>query len=231
MNKIITQASLVIGLLAFSTAYAETNSKYALTAKIGTLGLGADLTYGMTDTLNARFSVNGGSISADGEEDGINYKGDLDLLSGGALVDYHPFTSNFRLSAGLFANKNELNLDASGSNSAIIGARSYDLSNANLNTQVGFNSLAPYLGIGWGNGVKKGSQWRFSVDAGVLFQGSPEAKFTASGTVDGGAGIGVINVDNPLFQDDIDQEEQNLNDELKDFKALPVISLGTSYRF
>ncbi|HHL19506.1 MAG TPA: hypothetical protein ENJ33_07205 [Thiothrix sp.] len=229
MNKIITQASLVIGLLAFSTAYAETNSKYALTAKIGTLGVGADLTYGMTDKLNARFSVNGGSISADGEEDGINYKGDLDLLSGGALVDYHPFISNFRLSAGLFANENEFNLDASGSNNAVIGARSYDLSNANLNTQIGFNSLAPYLGIGWGNAVKKGSQWRFSLDAGVLFQGSPEAKFTTSGTVDSGAGA--ISVNDSLFQNDLDQEEQNLNDELKDFKALPVISLGTSYRF
>jgi hypothetical protein len=231
MNKIITQASLVIGLLAFSTAYTETNSKYALTAKIGTLGLGADLTYGMNDKLNARFSINGGSISADGEEDGINYQGNLDLLSAGGLVDYHPFTSNFRLSAGLFANKNELNLDASGSNNAIIGATSYDLSNANLNTLVSFNHVAPYLGIGWGNAVKEGSQWRFSLDAGVLFQGSPEAKFTASGTVDGGAGIGVINVDSDLFQDDLDQEEQNLNDELKDFKALPVISLGTSYRF
>ncbi len=105
------------------------------------------------------------------------------------------------------------------------------MSDANLNTQVGFNSIAPYLGVGWGNAVKKGSQWRFSLDAGVLFQGSPEAKFTTSGTVDAGAGAGAISVNDPLFQNDIDKEEQNLNDELKDFKALPVISLGTSYRF
>jgi len=233
MNKIIIQASLVIGLLTFSTAYTETNSQYALTAKIGTLGLGADLTYGVSDKLNARFSVNGGSVSADGEEDGINYQGDLDLLSVGGLVDYHPFSSNFRLSAGLFANKNELNLDASGSSNALIGTTSYDLSQANLNTHVGFNRVAPYLGIGWGNAVKKGSQWRFSLDAGVLFQGSPKAKFTASGTVTSIAGTIDVNDSNlnALFQNDLDQEEQNLNDELKDFKALPVISLGTSYRF
>nr|CAA6829340.1 MAG: Unknown protein [uncultured Thiotrichaceae bacterium] len=65
-----------------------------------------------------------------------------------------------------------------------------------------------------------GSKWRFALDAGVLFQGSPSIKIAVTG-----ANVGAIQ------QSDIAEEEQNLNDDLEDFKACPVISAGVSYRF
>jgi len=234
MFKTIISVSAVASLLLINTVQAATpgNSQYAVTGKLGTLGIGADLTYRINNKLNARFNINGGSANADGEEEGVTYAGDLDAQTIGGLLDYHPRGGGFRLSAGLYHNSNELDLNATGSNSnALIGDKTYDLSNATLNTNVGFKSVAPYVGIGWGNAVKMGSKWSFSLDAGVLFQGAPDAKISATGTVDEVGGANSINVSDAIFQTELAKEEKELNDELKDFKAYPVISLGASYRF
>jgi hypothetical protein len=233
MQKNILSATLVVSLLLIHSAQADTNSQYAITGKVGTLGAGLDLTYHINKKLNARFNLNGASKSADGEEDGVNYTGNLDALTIGGLIDYHPMAGNFRLSAGLYNNQNEINLDATGSNdNAQVGDRSYNLTGATLNTNVGFKSVAPYLGLGWGNAVKTGSKWRFSFDAGVLFQGTPEAKITASGNaIDLATNTAVNLATDTQFQTELATEEQSLNDDLKDFKAYPVISLGVSYRF
>lgn len=220
MLKTSISVTTMAAVLLFNTSFAETpsDSQYAITGKVGTLGLGADLTYRINNKINARFNFNGGSVDADGEEDGINYTGNLEAQTIGGLVDYHPMASGLRISAGLYSNGNELDLNANGGN-AQIGDTNYDLSNTNLNTNVSFKSVAPYLGLGWGNAVKMGSKWRFALDAGVLFQGSPNAKITVTGN------------NANVSQADINEEEQNLNDDLKDFKAYPVISAGVSYRF
>ncbi len=238
MFKTVISTSVVASIFLMNTVQAATpdNSQYAVTGKLGTLGIGADLTYRINDKFNARLNINGGSVNADDAEDGIKYKGDFDVQTIGGLMDYHPMASGLRISVGIYNNGNELNLNATGSgnNNAEIGDRTYDITGANLATNVGFKSIAPYLGIGWGNAVKMGSKWRLSLDAGVLFQGTPEAKVTASGnaidTTNGG-NIPVNLATDPTFQAELIKEENNLNDELKDFKAYPVISLGVSYRF
>nr|CAA6829339.1 MAG: Unknown protein [uncultured Thiotrichaceae bacterium] len=151
MLETVISVSSLAGMLLLCTVQAETSSdsKFALTGKVGTLGLGADLTYRINNKVNARFNINGGSVDADGEEDGINYIGNLEAQTIGGMVDYHPMVSGFRISAGLYSNGNELDLNANGG-SAEIGGIDYDLTNTNLNTNVSFNSVAPYLGVGWG---------------------------------------------------------------------------------
>ncbi len=215
---------------------------FGITGKVSTLGLGADLTYGLMDKLNARFSINGGSLNADGENDGINYDGTLKLQSFGGILDFHPTGGGFRLSAGIYNNGNEIDLDATGANQdAEIGDITYDISDAKLNTKVSFKSTAPYLGIGWGNAVDKASKFSMTTDLGVLFQGAPVAKLTASGNVIPKSGIHTgpaIDLagssDAALeFQRELQKEEDNLNggDNLKKFKLFPVVSLGFNYRF
>ncbi len=205
---------------------------FGITAKVSTLGLGLDLTYGIMDKLNARFNINGGSLSADGEQDGINYKGNLNLQSVGGILDFHPMGGGFRLSAGLYNNANNMDVDATGVNNSDveIGGRRYDLSNATLNTKVSFKSTAPYIGIGWGNAADSSSKFSMTSDIGILFQGEPSAKLTTKGTVIDKQTGTVADVS--LLNSELAKEESNLNDsDLKKFKLLPVVSLGVNYRF
>lgn len=230
--KTVFCISAMTSVLAFSSVNA---ADVGITGKLGTLGLGVDLTLGINEKVNARLNLNGASFDADGEEDGVEYDGNLKGQTIGGLIDYHPAGNGFRLSAGFYHNGNELDLDSTGADNTnvMIGDRDYDLSNANLNTNVGFKSIAPYLGIGWGNAVDKKSKWSFSADLGVLFQGSPEAKLNAEGTaVDIETGLTVDVGSNAEFQTELSKEEDNLNNgDLESFEFFPVASIGASYRF
>jgi len=211
----------------------KTNAgNFGVSAKISTLGLGLDLTYGITDKLNGRFNINGGSLDASGEQDGINYDGNLELQSIGGILDYHPTGGEFRLSVGLYKNSNKIDVNSTGINNSDveIGGRRYDLSKATLNTNVGFKSTAPYIGLGWGNAVDSSSKFSITTDFGILFQGQPEVKLSTTGNViDKQTGT---KADVSVLNAELAKEEENLNDsDLKKFKLLPVISLGMNYRF
>jgi len=205
---------------------------FGLTAKVSTLGIGADLTYGIMDKLNARLNLNGGSLNVNNEFEGVNYDGKINLQSVGGLLDFHPTGGGFRLSAGIYNNSNNMDVDATGLNNSNveIGGRRYDLSNATLNTKVTFKSSAPYLGIGWGNAVDRESKFSLTTDLGILFQGEPSAKLSTKGTVkDVQTGTAA---DVSVLNSELAMEELKLNDgDLKKFKLLPVVSLGVNYRF
>ena len=232
-EKIIVASVLLasfVNVNAAEHAKVDQQSKYALTAKVGTLGAGLDLTYKINPKFNARINLNKASADYNEVEDGVTYTGDLDLFTVGALVDYHPFQNNFRMSAGLYKNNNEINASSTDADEAEIGGTVYDIEGT-LNSSISFKSIAPYIGIGWGNAVKRPNRWRISFDAGVLFQGKPEGKLSIGDeTTVRNSETGQLE-DIPDFEAELAQEEDNLNAELKDFKAYPAISLGVSYNF
>lgn len=210
MNKTIIQASLVTLLIMFPVAHAEINNQYSLSTKAGALSTGFDITYDINDKLNARFSVNNRLLhTSDYEADDDVYNDSYQPLGSGGMVDYHPFMSNFRLSAGLLSQDNGLDADALDNGRASIGGKTYRLGDINL------NQLSPYLGLGWQDAAKKDKQWHFSLDAGVLFQGRSKTKVSSS-TV------------SPVLVA-INNEPQNDHHNID--QALPMISLETSYRF
>jgi len=134
------------------------------------------------------------------------------------------------MSAGLYKNNNEINASSTDADEAEIGGTVYDIEGT-LNSSISFKSIAPYIGIGWGNAVKRPNRWRISFDAGVLFQGKPEGKLSIGDeTTVRNSETGQLE-DIPDFEAELAQEEDNLNAELKDFKAYPAISLGVSYNF
>lgn len=235
MKKIIIISCLSIlpltGFAEEKIAMPEEQSKFGITGKLGTLGAGIDLTFKVHSKFNARLNVNGGSASYDEVDDGIAYKGDLKLSSIGALLDYHPFGNGFRLSGGLYSNSNKIESSSTDAQNVDVGDINYDIVGT-LNSDVGFKSSAPYLGLGWGNAIKGYKNFNFSVDAGVLFQGSPNAQLSGTGTATPTAGGAAVDISNdPIFLAELEKEETNLNNDLKDFKYFPVISLGVSYNF
>jgi len=206
---------------------------YVVGLKVGTLGVGIDLSMPIADKVNVRFNVNGFTYSDTREEDGVDYDATLDLLTAGVLIDYFPIDeSRFRVSAGAYYNGNELtgSAVASAGNTVTIDNNTYNLSDiGSLDLDVTFDDFAPYVGLGWGSSVTK-SGWSFTIDVGVMYQNNPIIELTHGNCI-------LDDIGSPLscaqLQTDIDTEVTNLKaDYLKDeYKFYPVVMLGATYAF
>ena len=200
--------------------FEESAGRVGLTVKAGTLGGGLEATIGANDYLGFRFGANMLSAGSSISRDEGTIKMDMELLSYSALADLHVFGGGFRVSAGGLINKNKLKLTADLNKSVTLDGQEYSLSD--LNGQVTFGELAPYVGIGYGNAVGTDGHWHFACDFGVMFQGEP--KIAASATAS-----------DPSIQPIVDQalsrEVAKIQDDANAFKYYPVISVGVSYRF
>lgn len=229
MNKQIMVVGVVMGLaLELPAAPAKlagaaqegSAGGVGLTVKLGTLGGGLEATVGASDYLGFRLGANMMSAGPSIERDEGTIKTDLDWLSYGALVDLHVFGGGFRVTGGGLINKNKFKLSADLTESVTLDGKHYELSD--LNGQVTFGELAPYVGIGYGNAVGADGRWHFACDFGVMFQGEPkvEARATASDSRL-----------QPLVDEALKREVADIQDDANAFKYYPVISVGVSYRF
>jgi hypothetical protein len=214
--------------------------KYAVGLKVGTLGLGLDISRSITQKLNVRLSLNGASYSDSGTESDVEYDYDLTLGTAGLLLDYFPMDNEFRISAGAYYNANEFELTGKPAVAGTYNINGTTYTTADLgalNGLVEFDEVAPYIGIGWGNSTKKAG-WGFSVDVGVMYHGEPKVDLTATkgrGITDaeaagGAAAVAATTLWNNI-ETDVASEETELLNELNDYKIYPVISFGVTYTF
>jgi hypothetical protein len=208
----------------------KNNSGWAITPEVSTLGVGATVTKSLTSKLNARVALNTLSLDVGGyqkRQNEVAYDANLNLLNVSTLVDYHPFkNSGFRVSTGLVFNDNNVEGKAQINDGTVFEYDGNTYTNkdiASLKGKVSFpNNVAPYLGIGWGNAVKPGKRWGFSVNLGVIFAGSPQVDLEAN----------IVNESlRSQIVRDLEVEKKELEDELKPLSIYPVLSLGVSYHF
>lgn len=229
-SSLITRIALAVLLLtAVAIVSVDTNpaiagGRHAGTFKVGTLGVGAEYVTDMNARTNLKFGVNGFNYSYDSSEGGVDYDFDLKLFSVAALVDYHPSAGSFRLTGGLLFNGNKIEATGkpTGAATYTIGATTY--TSAQVGTLAGdieFKSVAPYIGIGFGNALSADGNTSFVFDLGVVFQGSPDVTLSADGLL----------ATNAAFMTDLKKEEQDLQSGIDSFEFYPVVSLGFSYRF
>lgn len=208
---------IVLGLAGLGLTTNAVAFDTAMTAKLGTLGLGVEGTFGLSENINARLGFNRYNYDTDESVSDIRYDFKLKLKTISLFADWHPFGSAFRVTAGIMSNGNELKGSSSSSTNVKIGNNTY---NVGLDAKLDFDSTAPYLGIGWGNAVAADKGWGFNVDLGVMFQGSGNVTLTPTGS---GASL----VDSA----DVSLEEQKFEDDIKGYKYYPVCSFGVSYKF
>ena len=219
--KSLILACFVISITIGSVAAEQ--GGVSLGVNVGTLGIGGDLTIGLAPKANIRIKANGFKYKYDTTQDDISYKFDLGLLSAMSVIDLHPTGGGFRLSGGLMLNKNKIDADAQPSTTYTIGNTSYAPNEVGTMTgKLDFKTIAPYAGLGWGNGVGEDKKLGFALDVGLAFQGSPKADLVATG--------GILSTD-ATFLANLEQEERNLENDVKSFKVFPVITFGLSYRF
>ncbi len=211
-----------IGLVCLTLSSAvPAQAGVGLTLKGGTLGIGVDGTVSLVPRLNARGNFNFFNYSFTGTQSDVKYKTDLKLKSFAVLIDLHPaLRSGFRLSGGLLFNRNKIEMKSDQiTGTYTIGSQTYTSNQVgSLNGGVDFKPNAPYLGLGWGNAT--GRRIGFALDLGVVFQGSPDVSLAATGPIASDAN----------FQQNMNQEVQNVEDDLKNFKYYPVVALGITFR-
>ncbi len=195
--------------------------------KLGTLGFGVEYAQPLNDYFNVRAGLNWLNWDYDTDIDDISYDGELALQSISVVADYHPFANGFRLTAGAFYNNNSLDVTAKPM------AGTYTINNVrypasaidSVSGEVSFNSIAPYIGLGWGRDIQSSSHWSFNFDLGLLYQGDPDPDLNGrcSAAMPGAACA--------QFQRNLAVEEQKLKDDAEDIKFYPVISFGVTYSF
>ncbi|MDD2700336.1 MAG: hypothetical protein PHH36_03765 [Sideroxydans sp.] len=223
MFKRTALAVLVLAALPMQANAAD--GMFRLDAHVSTLGGGLEIGAPLSERYTARLGFNTFKASGNTDSGGLNYTGDLKLSSVSAMMDWRPWNGVTHLTAGVIFNSNKLELNAAATAGTVYNINGFDYT-ANtgdaINTTVDFNKVSPYLGIGW-SGQPKKQGFSFSSDIGILFQGSPKATVTASGSWAGTGGKTVTDL--------VADAQSQLNSDLSNFKYYPVISFGIGYTF
>lgn len=202
MKTAFGRTAIALGALLTATATTPAAADIGLGARAGTLGLGVDLSYGFTPLFNVRVGLNRFNLGFDFDTDDGDYDADLELDSIHALLDFHPWGGGFRVTGGLLSNDNRIDADGT-------------VSGQDVSATIDFDSTAPYAGIGWGNATRGLLPISWSIDLGIVAQGSPKVDLRSS----------------TLPPPQVQQEEDDLEDELSSFDTYPVISAGVIFRF
>jgi hypothetical protein len=217
---VLLVASLMgAGAFAPSNADAQDRSGVAFSIQGGTMGPGAGLHFGLTNSL--RVQVRGAflpySTTRDIEDDQVDTQLDASLRLGGPEVrlDWHPFTSAFHLSAGALYNLSEVDGD-------IVPTSNYELDNGKtftpedigtMNATVSYSTpLSPYLGLGFGDELS--GQWSFMFELGAYYAGSPE-----------------VDMEGTKLIEPTERNEDVLEEGIESFQFVPHLAFGLSYQF
>ena len=225
--------AMVLGALAApaaladgSTASSSGSDSWDIGAKVSTLGVGVEVRRSFGDAFALRGVLNSYSYGVNEDVDDVAYEGDLDLQSAGLIADWHPAGSGFRISAGLLFNGNELKVDAEPSGGTFeFDGQTYTA--AEIGTAQGdadFNTLSPYLGMGFGRDFGSDSQFGVSLDVGVLFQGEPNFNLDVT------CGSAVPALRCTQLVDDVEAKRGQFEDDAKKLAFYPVLSLGFTVR-
>ena len=130
-----------------------------VSAKIGTPGVGVDVTIGVNERLSVRGTLNwfsyeyddiefddvddasDGAIPDEAEQVVDKITAELDLLSFGVLVDWHPWANGFRLTGGIMVNLNEASLSVEPGDTIEIDGTEYTL--LSLDGEISFIDHTP----------------------------------------------------------------------------------------
>jgi len=223
MNKSATKLVLLALCITFSGA---ANADFGVGVKAGTLGLGIEGRWSPLPWLDVRVGANQYDLDADGYQAGIDYNATLALDNYFLTGNFRFPLSPFRVTAGAYSNGNEMQMtsrDTGGLNFDIGGASFAAADVGSLQSVTSFSETAPYLGVGYDFEIfgKVG----LNFDFGVLWQDEPTVTLISTGIQNAPAQVQALLAPALLV------EQAELEDEMSDFKAWPVLSLSFVYNF
>ena len=196
--------------------------------KAGTLGVGFDLSTPINEWMSLRFNANGLNYSSD---DDLGYNGLLktdktyELQTFGLLVDYH--LAQLRLTTGVYINNNSIVdiVKPTATSGLYIDGINYNSTTiTQVDQTISFNTVSPYVGIGWGNNSYK-EGWNMTFDVGLLYHSDPQLELDL--TLNQNITLAEADAIRSHANEEIKVQEKNLSD----FPFYPVVMVGFSYSF
>lgn len=214
-------------------------SAIAVTAKVGVLGVGIDLSTPLSRKTNLRIGGNYFKYNDTLTTDGIQFQGNLKFASAQASIDWFPWGRSFHISPGaLVYNGNGLSANAS-----VPGGTSFTLDDNSFvssatdpvggNASVTFAKAAPMLTVGWGNPIpRNGRRFSFPIELGFAYVGDPTTSLTFTGTAcDAQYALCQPVSQNAEFQSSVSAERVRFQNNANDARFFPILSAGFSFRF
>ena len=191
-------------------------------ARLSTLGFGAEAGVKVLDRAGVRVGLNALSLSVDAEEEGNDYEFDIGLLTQSLLADFYFSRIGFRATAGVFANRNEVDMTAESQDGFELGDTVYPPDQVGtVAGGIDFDDINPYVGLGIDTSFGRDRGLGFVAELGALFQGSPKLTLSADGPI----------ASDPGFQAELESERESIEDDMSAYSVYPVVALGISYRF
>jgi hypothetical protein len=140
----------------------------------GTQGIGGEFSYLLYNNFVVR--ANGSHLSIDWNSKGDDEKLNVSGSFAGATIDFHPFQTGWRVSAGV--KYVDIEYNSSVSNRVTIGSMEYTSEQiGELKTLIrSHNPAAPYLGFGYdaSHYSREGAEFNLGLDIGALYTGEPD---------------------------------------------------------
>ncbi len=223
MNTALKSALFGIASVAstlVSPAFAQ-DARWSVGVTGGTLGVGPQVSFRPSPHFGVRANAGFLSVSRDEEVDDIDYDGELNLNSYGAMLDWFPTGGGLRISLGGRVNNTDIDLVGRPATSVSVGDTTYTPQQiGTLRGTVTTDDFAPLLTLGYGGTLAEG--FTIGAEIGVLWQGEPEiGDLRATGLL----------ASTPQLQTDIEREEREIEDELSDYDLWPILQVEFLYRF
>ena len=214
---------LATALLLGGNVMADDNLWFGV--KAGTLGIGLEASWRALPWFDVGIGANLYDYEDSGSQAGINYDATLALDTFYATASFRFPLSPFRMTVGAYSNGNEIELVSQPMGSYEIGDIPYSPDDVGtLRSTSSFDDFAPYLGAGFD--FELVGRLGISFDFGVLWQGDPIVTLTSDGN---------LATDPGPFGDEfraaLELERQQLESEVEDLKAYPVVSIGFHFNF
>ena len=137
-------------------------------------------------------------------------------------MDYHPFSSGWRVSAG--TRYVDIELQGVAKSGMSFGGVSYsanEIGNVTATIRNG-NPVAPYLGFGYNSShfSTDGAGFKLGVDIGAMYIGEPDVTIKTA-----------ITPTNPSFSADVSSAASSIKDSLRNYPFYPVAMLSARFSF
>lgn len=216
MKKQLLAAIFIVSIFSIQVIAQD----YAASVNVGLNGFGAGVTRSFSDNFNLRAGFSYFKITVDGgggTTDDYSYIATPKLTTINLIADYFPFENIIRVSGGLVVNLNAIDTKLTPTKTYTIGGDVYTPETlGDLNANIKFAPVAPYIGLGLGNPVAGDEGFSVTFDIGTFYQSAPKVDLTATGLLE------------PSASED---QKQTLEDNLSWFKWYPVLTIGFNYKF
>lgn len=199
----------------------------------GTFGYGLDFDVGVTDHLALRVGYNYLDYNQTVTDTDVRYDGKLKISSVSGFLDWHPFAGGFRLSLGAVGSGPKVDVVGTPTASGTFELNGNTYTTAQIGSLTGQikvgNSVAPYVGIGYGNVPRGRHPVTFLFDLGAIYGGTPKVSLTA--TCSSSLTAQQCAALQSQLDTDVAAEIARLENNVNEIKWYPIVSIGLGIRF